>query len=93
MGTKGAEVTRNPLQQLASLGEEVLGKAAQNPAANRMIQGVKDRVDELSKQVRGLQGLEQRLDELERRVDKLESKGSRKSSEAAAKPQGDAAKA
>ena len=69
-------MSRNPISQLASLGEEVLGKAAQNPAAGRIIElaaQLKDRVDDLSKQVRGLQGLEERFAALEERVAELES--------------------
>jgi hypothetical protein len=68
-------MTRNPLSQLASLGEEVLGKASQNPTAARLLQGltqVRDRVDDLSKRVRGLEALEKRLAQLEKRVAKLE---------------------
>ena len=66
--------TNNPLSQLASLGEEVLGKAAENPTAARVLGSamqLRDRLDELSKRVRGLEGMEQRLAELERRVDEL----------------------
>jgi hypothetical protein len=69
-------MSRNPISQLATLGEEVLGKAAQNPAAGRIIElaaQLKDRVDDLSKQVRGLQGLEERFAALEERVAELES--------------------
>jgi TolA-binding protein len=71
-------MARNPLSQLASLGEEVLGKAAQNPAASRVLQSamqLKDRVDDLSKRVRGLEQLEKRLAQLEKRVAKLEGVG------------------
>ena len=32
-------MNRNPLSQLASIGEEVLDKASQNPTAARVIQG------------------------------------------------------
>ena len=70
-------MTRNPLDRLASLGEEVLGKASQNPTAARVLQSamqLKDRVDDLSKRVRGLEAMEKRLAEVEERLDKLESK-------------------
>jgi len=69
-------MSRNPISQLATLGEEVLGKAAQNPAAGKVIElatQLKDRVDDLSKQVRGLQGLEARFAALEERVAALEA--------------------
>lgn len=68
-------MTRNPISQLASLGEEVLGKASQNPTAARVIGGamqLKDRVDDLSKRVRGLEAMEQRIDALEQRLDEIE---------------------
>ncbi len=54
-------MAKSPLDRLASLGEEVLGKAQQNPAAHRLLQGamqLKDRVDDLSKRVRGLEQME-----------------------------------
>jgi hypothetical protein len=68
-------MTRNPIAQLASIGEEVLDKASQNPTTARVVQAavqLKDRVDDLAKRVRGLETLEQRLGELEARVEKLE---------------------
>ena len=67
----------SPLDRLASLGEEVLGKAAHNPAAARVLQGamqLKERVDELAKRVRGLEAMEKRLADVEARLAKLESK-------------------
>ncbi len=97
-------MARNPFSQLASLGEEVLGKASHNPAASRVlhsrvVQGagqLKDRVDDLAKQVRGLQRLEQRLAALEERLAKLEGPPARKPATkrpAAAKRPAPAAKA
>jgi TolA-binding protein len=80
-------MARNPLSQLASLGEEVLGKASHNPTAARMVQGamqLKDRVDDLSKRVRGLEQMEKRLAQLEKRIAKLE--GGALKSAAARKP-------
>jgi TolA-binding protein len=68
-----------PLDRLASLGEEVLGKAAQNPTAHRLMQSavqMRERVDDLSKRVRGLESMEKRLNQLEKRLAKLE--GARK---------------
>jgi TolA-binding protein len=67
--------SKSPLDRLTSLGEEVLGKAQQNPAAHRLLQGamqMKDRVDDLSKRVRGLEQMEKRLAQLERRLSKIE---------------------
>jgi len=70
-------MTRNPLTQLATLGEEVLEKASQNPRTARLVQGAaqaKDRIDDLTKRVRGLEAMEKRIAELETRVKKLETK-------------------
>jgi BMFP domain-containing protein YqiC len=70
-------MSRNPLNQLASLGEEVLEKASQNPRTARLVQSAtqaKDRLDDLTKRVRGLEAMEKRIAELETRVEKLETK-------------------
>jgi len=67
--------TKNALDRLANLGEEVIGKASQNPNLSRLVQGamqLKDRVDDLSKRVRGLEAMEKRMKQLESRVAKLE---------------------
>jgi len=67
---------KSPLDRLASLGEDVLGKASQNPTAAKLLHGamqMKDRVDDLSKRVRGLEAMEKRLAQLEKRVAKVES--------------------
>ena len=69
---------------MASLGEEVIGKASekasQNPTANRVMQSamqMKERVDDLSKRVRGLEATEKQIAELEKRVAKLEGAAKR----------------
>jgi hypothetical protein len=65
----------NPLDRLANLGEELIGKASQSPTAAKAIQGamgVKDRVEDLQKRVRGLEGMEKRIAALEKRLAKLE---------------------
>jgi 3-methyladenine DNA glycosylase/8-oxoguanine DNA glycosylase len=82
-------MTRNPLDRLASLGEEVLGKASQNPTAARVLQSamqLKDRVDDLSKRVRGLEAMEKRLAKLEKRLGKLEYDAKKKPAPSARKP-------
>jgi hypothetical protein len=81
-------MAKNPLDRLANLGEEVLGKAAQNPNLTRMVQSamqVKDHVDDLSRRVRGLEAMEKRIEELEARVASLESAKRTKSAAAKAK--------
>ena len=63
------------LEKLTSLGHEVLGKAAQNPTAAKIIQSavqLRDQVDDLSKRVTGLEKLEKRVDGLEKKLAKLE---------------------
>lgn len=71
-------MTKNPLSQLASIGEEVLEKAAQSPTASKVLNSalqLKDRVDDLSRRVRGLEAMERRIEQLEKRLAKLESPG------------------
>jgi len=70
--------TRHPLSQLSSFSDDLLDKASKNPAATKFLQvlqsatQLRDRVDDLSKRVRGLDALEQQVAELEKRVAKLE---------------------
>jgi transcription elongation GreA/GreB family factor len=69
-------MSNNPLSQLASIGEQVIGKAAQNPTASKVLQSamqLKDRVDDLSKRVRGLEAMERRIGQLEKRMARVES--------------------
>ncbi len=80
--------TKNALDRLANLGEEVIGKASQNPNLSRFVQGamqLKERVDDLSKRVRGLEAMEKRLAALENRVAKMEGSNRRASSGAKTK--------
>jgi hypothetical protein len=81
-------MARSPIDRLTSLGEEVLGKASQNPTAHRMLQGamqLKDRVDDLSKRVRGLEAMEKKIAQLEKRLAKLEGATKRGTSSARVK--------
>jgi polyhydroxyalkanoate synthesis regulator phasin len=69
-------MTKSTLDRLTSLGEEVIGKASQNPNLARVVGAatqLRDRVDDLSKRVRGLEGMEKRIAELEGRLKKLEN--------------------
>ena len=86
-------MTKSTLDRLTSLGEEVIGKASQNPNLARVVGAatqLRDRVDDLSKRVRGLEGMEKRIAELEGRLKKLEGAQKRAASTAkktgAAKP-------
>lgn len=72
-------MTKSTIERLTALGEEVLDKASQNPTAHRLLQSamqgamqLKDRVDDLSKRVRGLEEMEKKIGQLEKRVAKLE---------------------
>ena len=67
--------TKNPITQLTSLRDDTIQWASKNPAAARVITSanqLRERVDDLSRRVRGLDALEQRVAELEARVAKLE---------------------
>ena len=62
------------LGRLADLSEEAYQRLSDAPGADKVLgvlNGLKDRTDELQKRVRGLEALEQRLAALERKVDKL----------------------
>ena len=78
-------MAKSTLDRLTSLGEEVIGKASQNPSLARVVGAatqLKDRVDDLSKRVRGLEGMEKRIGELESRLKKLEGAQKRSASSA-----------
>lgn len=71
------------LGRLADLSEEAIQRLAEAPGADRVfhaLNGLRDRVDELQKRVRGLEELEKRLAALERKVDRLAKAGSGASS-------------
>jgi hypothetical protein len=73
-------MTKSTIDRLTSLGEDVIGKASQYPTANRVLQGamqMKERVDDLSKRVRGLEAMEKQIAELEKRIAKLEGAAKR----------------
>jgi hypothetical protein len=62
------------LSKLTDAGEDAISRLGDAPGADRLLAvatNMRDRVDELSKKVRGIDAMEQRLKELERKVDKL----------------------
>jgi len=62
------------LTRLADAGEAAIRTLGEAPGADRFMGAalaMRDRLDELQRRVRGLEGLEQRLAELERKVDRL----------------------
>ena len=66
------------IEKLADRGEEALTKLAENPVAQRALETVnnlRDRVDDLTKRLSGLERMEKRLETLEKRVAKLEGAG------------------
>jgi hypothetical protein len=69
-------MARNPLSQLASFGEDVLDRAAQNPTTAKLVTPVlqlKERTDDLARRVRGLEAMERRIEQLEKRLAQVES--------------------
>jgi hypothetical protein len=68
---------RNIVERLADVGEEAIQRFGGAPGADRLVGAlgsVRDRVDDLQRRVRGLEGLEKRLAAIERRLDKIEGK-------------------
>ena len=81
------------VDRLADLGEEAIQRIGNAPGGDRVLAamaGTRDRLDDLQKRVRGLEGLDQRVAEMERRLEKLEGKSSttRKSSSTTRKSSG-----
>jgi hypothetical protein len=69
---------RNFVERLADVGEEAVQRISGAPGADRLlgaVNGLRDRLDEMQKRLRGLEALEKRLAAAERRLDKLEGKG------------------
>jgi plasmid stabilization system protein ParE len=66
--------SKDLLTRLADAGEDAIQRLGEMPGAGRAmdaITGMRDRVDELQRRVRGLDQLERRVATLEERVDKL----------------------
>jgi hypothetical protein len=63
---------RTVISQLASVGEEALGRIVQNPVTHRAREGAVQIRDRVEKLVLGLTGVEDRVARLEERVDRLE---------------------
>jgi phage shock protein A len=62
------------LTRLSDAGEEALSRVAGSQATTRVVEtvgGMRERLDEMQKKVRGLDALEQRVADLEKRVDEL----------------------
>lgn len=66
------------LTRLADAGEDAIQRLAGTPGADRVlgvVTNMRDQLDALSKRVRGMEGLERRVEELERQVAKLQKGG------------------
>jgi len=62
------------LSKLTDAGEEAINRLHDAPGADRLLAvatNMRDRVDELTKKVRGIDAMEKRLKDLERQVEKL----------------------
>lgn len=62
------------LTRLSDVGEEALSRVAGSPATARLIEsvgGMRERLDDVQKKVRGLDALEKRVAKLEKRLDDL----------------------
>lgn len=60
------------MSQLASAGEEALGKLTQSPVTHKALQGALHAKDTAEKAVRALGGVEKRLEAIEKRLAALE---------------------
>lgn len=75
--------------RLADLGEDALARFGEMPGGNRFLDaanGMRDRLDEIQKRLRGLDALEQRVDELERKIEALSPKPAIRAKPSAPKP-------
>jgi DNA repair ATPase RecN len=66
------------LGRLADISEEAIQRLAEAPGADRLfhaVNGLRERVDELQRRVRGIEDLEKRLAALEKKVERLSKSG------------------
>lgn len=70
-----AQTEKDTIARLADRGEETIRKLAELPGGQRALKAFNDlreRVDDLSRKMRGVDELEARIEALERRVDALD---------------------
>jgi hypothetical protein len=75
--TPVAESRQSIVDRLADLGEEAIQRIGNAPGGDKVLAamaGTRDRLDDLQKRVRGLEGLDKRVETIEARLDKLEGK-------------------
>src|SRR5262249_36579081 len=73
-GEKRTLSSKDLLSRLADAGEEAIQRLGDVPGGERLLSAansMRERMDDLSKRVRGLEKLEARIVDLERRVDEL----------------------
>ena len=71
---------RNLVSRLADAGEEAIQRLGTAPGGERVLGAVnamRDRMDDMQKQLRAIAQIEKRLSAIERRLDKVEGKGTR----------------
>jgi hypothetical protein len=69
---------RTFVTRLADAGEEAIQRLGTAPGGERLLGAVnalRDRMDDMQKQLRAIARIEKRLSSIERRLDKLEGKG------------------
>ena len=71
---------RTIVDRLADAGEEAIQRLGTAPGGERLVtvaNAMRDRMDEMLKQMRAIATIQKRLSAIERRLDKLEGKGTR----------------
>jgi hypothetical protein len=77
MGMTEPQDSKDLFTRLAEVGEDAIQRIADMPGATKLtdaVNGLRSRVDELQRRVRGLDELERRVSVLEQRVDELAGK-------------------
>lgn len=72
-----AKAQKDFFSRLADLGEDALARFGEVPGGQRFLEaanGMRDRLDEIQKRLRGLDALERRVAALERKLDQLSKK-------------------
>jgi hypothetical protein len=74
---------KNIVTRLADAGEEAIQRFSGAPGADRLLGAVnalRERVDDMQKNMRAITTIEKRLDKIEKRLDKIEGKSASTSS-------------
>lgn len=71
---QGSKQQKDLLTRLSDVGEEALSRVASSTTTSRVMEtvgGMRERLDDVQRKVRGLDALEKRVAKLEKRVDEL----------------------